>query len=250
MRGKMKRRKNTACVFLHVDRVEMLQRLSSTLCPLPRHLPRLPRSHAVHTALPSFNRSSSSSKRKSSASDNDSTMSSAKTKTPFGAFPSPISSNVVLSSSISLVDVLVTSDGTIVWVEGRPMEEGRNAIVAQSADGAHVEIIPNENGLNARTQIHEYGGASVGTVMNDVIFSEIHGPVFKAERSAEGVWTKAKQITPSKLIATRPLFPLLLLVPSYQANPSLASFFHSQRRPSIRRLWSSSNDSNFGREYS
>lgn len=111
----------------------------------------------------------------------------------FGSWKSPLSSDLVLSSAISLVDVVVTLDKTIVYVEGRPNEGGRNAIVADKHD-----VIPVATGFNARTGIHEYGGGAVAIVQDKIIFSDLKsGAVFQVEREAKG-WGKAVQITPSE----------------------------------------------------
>lgn len=124
----------------------------------------------------------------------------------YGAFASPISSDLVLSSAISLVDVLVTKDKTIVWVEGRPAEAGRNAIVSGTS-GKEIEVIPVITKFNARTGIQEYGGGAVSTVEDAIIFSDLStGAVYQTERDVDdGKWNKARQITPSKFFDVAPL---------------------------------------------
>jgi dipeptidyl aminopeptidase/acylaminoacyl peptidase len=44
------------------------------------------------------------------------------------------------------------------WSEGRPEEGGRQVVVRRSADGTLTDMVPPP--FNARTRVHEYGGAS------------------------------------------------------------------------------------------
>lgn len=80
------------------------------------------------------------------------------TTTPFGNWTSPITSELVATAMIDLVDVLL--DGTdVYWVEGRPQEAGRRVLVRHSADGTAMDVTPEP--FSARTRVHEYGGAGV-----------------------------------------------------------------------------------------
>lgn len=76
---------------------------------------------------------------------------------PYGCWTSPISAFVVAKGALKLSDIALDG-GTIYWIETRPDEGGRNAIVAAAPDGAVREAIPPE--FNARTRVHEYGGGS------------------------------------------------------------------------------------------
>jgi dipeptidyl aminopeptidase/acylaminoacyl peptidase len=46
----------------------------------------------------------------------------------------------------------------VYWLEGRPAEGGRHAIVRRAADGDVRDVTPSD--FNARTRVHEYGGGS------------------------------------------------------------------------------------------
>ena len=46
----------------------------------------------------------------------------------------------------------------IYWLEGRPAEGGRYALMRRHTDGAIVEVTPPE--FNVRTRVHEYGGGA------------------------------------------------------------------------------------------
>jgi dipeptidyl aminopeptidase/acylaminoacyl peptidase len=76
---------------------------------------------------------------------------------PFGAWATPVTSEAVVAAAVRLGEVRV--DGTdVVWAEGRPVEGGRTQLVRRRADGSTDELLPE--GRNARTAVHEYGGAA------------------------------------------------------------------------------------------
>ncbi|MFI6170667.1 prolyl oligopeptidase family serine peptidase [Nocardia sp. NPDC051052] len=76
---------------------------------------------------------------------------------PFGSWPTSITSEFVVTAAVRLWEVRV--DGAdVYWSEGRPTEDGRTQIVRLSADGTVADLLPD--GMNARTAVHEYGGAA------------------------------------------------------------------------------------------
>jgi dipeptidyl aminopeptidase/acylaminoacyl peptidase len=76
---------------------------------------------------------------------------------PFGSWPTPITSAVVVTQAVGLSDGRLDGDG-VIWSESRPGEGGRTALVRRDADGATTELLAP--GENARTAVHEYGGGS------------------------------------------------------------------------------------------
>ncbi|MFQ6328687.1 prolyl oligopeptidase family serine peptidase [Nocardia sp. CWNU-33] len=79
------------------------------------------------------------------------------TELPFGSWPTSITSESVVSAAVRLGEVRV--DGTeVYWSEGRPAEGGRTQIVRRAPDGARTDLLPE--GMDARTAVHEYGGAA------------------------------------------------------------------------------------------
>jgi dipeptidyl aminopeptidase/acylaminoacyl peptidase len=74
---------------------------------------------------------------------------------PYGAWKSPISSDLVVRGSVRLRDTAI-GGSDVYWLEGRPDEGGRNVIVRRSPDGATEDVNPRP--FNARTRVHEYGG--------------------------------------------------------------------------------------------
>jgi dipeptidyl aminopeptidase/acylaminoacyl peptidase len=76
---------------------------------------------------------------------------------PYGSWGTPIDSELVVSEAVRLAEVRV--DGAdVVWSEGRPAEGGRTQLVRLGADGTTADLLPE--GFDARTGVHEYGGAA------------------------------------------------------------------------------------------
>src|SRR5260370_15735020 len=100
-------------------------------------------------------------------------MPAAKTA-PYGSWKSPITSDLIVAQTTMLSDVRLDGDH-VYWIEGRPQEQGRNVIVRAGPDGAAADVTPP--GFNARTRVHEYGGASWLVAHGACIFS-----TFSAQR--------------------------------------------------------------------
>lgn len=90
-----------------------------------------------------------------------------RTIAPYGSWKSPITSDLIISGSITLSDIVV-ADGNIYWIESRPSERGRRSIQKRTPDGTITEITPPE--FNVRTRVHEYGGSSYEVVGDTVYF--------------------------------------------------------------------------------
>src|SRR5215218_2578659 len=76
---------------------------------------------------------------------------------PHGSWPTPVTSELVVSSAARLGEVVVDG-GDVWWSESRPAEGGRSVIVRRSADGTVTDVLPAP--WNARTRVHEYGGGA------------------------------------------------------------------------------------------
>ena len=85
---------------------------------------------------------------------------------PYGTWTSPISSSTVAEQGVRLGFVALDGDD-IYWLEGRPHEGGRNALVKRSADGTIADVTPRDH--NVRTRVHEYGGGAF-IVSNSVAY--------------------------------------------------------------------------------
>lgn len=76
---------------------------------------------------------------------------------PYGSWKSPITPELMLGSSVGLGEIQRCND-ELYWIEMRPEEAGRYVIVKQDCSGTRSDIIDKD--YNARTRVHEYGGAS------------------------------------------------------------------------------------------
>ncbi len=85
---------------------------------------------------------------------------------PYGSWKSPITSDLIVSGGIRLGGIQVDGEA-IYWLEGRPSENGRNALVKWSADEGIEEMTPA--GYNIRSRVHEYGGGAF-TVHDDTLY--------------------------------------------------------------------------------
>ena len=86
---------------------------------------------------------------------------------PYGSWRSPVTAELTASSSVWLGDVQLEG-GRVYWSEMRPDEKGR-CVVVEYVDGVARDRIPE--GFNARTTVHEYGGAAYTVVDGVVYFS-------------------------------------------------------------------------------
>ena len=73
---------------------------------------------------------------------------------PYGAWKSPVTSDLIVAGSIRLSEIQLDGED-VYWIEGRAAEKGRNVIVRRTPDGKITDAIPAE--FNARTRVHEYG---------------------------------------------------------------------------------------------
>jgi dipeptidyl aminopeptidase/acylaminoacyl peptidase len=76
---------------------------------------------------------------------------------PYGSWPTPITSELVVAQAVRLYDAKVDGED-LIWAEARPAEGGRTALVRRSADGTTTELLHQT--ANARTAVHEYGGGA------------------------------------------------------------------------------------------
>jgi len=87
---------------------------------------------------------------------------------PYGSWPSPITADLLVASSVSLGEVAVGMVD-VWWAEGRPEEGGRVQIVRHRPGGEAVDVLPD--GFGARTRVHEYGGGAWCLHQADLVFS-------------------------------------------------------------------------------
>jgi dipeptidyl aminopeptidase/acylaminoacyl peptidase len=87
---------------------------------------------------------------------------------PFGSWKSPISAAAIARGGVVL-NGLHVEDGAVYWSESRPAEGGRTVVVRGDPDGTTKELTPEK--INARTQVHEYGGGAWWTYGRTVYFT-------------------------------------------------------------------------------
>jgi hypothetical protein len=85
---------------------------------------------------------------------------------PYGGWKSPITTELMTADSIRL-DQLAIDGRDIYWLEGRPLEGGRYALIRLTPGRSPVDCLPIE--FNVRTRVHEYGGAAFA-VFDGVIY--------------------------------------------------------------------------------
>ena len=80
------------------------------------------------------------------------------TVAPYGSWSSPITFDLVANEGgVGYGYLSVDGDG-LYWLESRPQESGRQALVFRPHGGSPVDVVPPE--FNVRTRVHEYGGGA------------------------------------------------------------------------------------------
>lgn len=84
----------------------------------------------------------------------------------YGNWPSPVTADMLTQQSTKLSEPQ-TCDQDVFWLESRPAEQGRNALVHLSPTGSRADILLAPHSV--RTRAHEYGGAPY-LVTPEIIF--------------------------------------------------------------------------------
>jgi dipeptidyl aminopeptidase/acylaminoacyl peptidase len=87
---------------------------------------------------------------------------------PYGSWKSPITSDLIVTSTVTLSQIQLDGDDTY-WTELRPAEGGRTVLVRRTPDGRTEDVTPPP--YNVRTRVHEYGGRSYIVADGAVYFS-------------------------------------------------------------------------------
>src|SRR5690242_15873786 len=80
------------------------------------------------------------------------------TVAPYGSWSSPISVDLVANEGGVAYGYLIAGDNGVYWLESRPQEAGRQALVFRPHGGKPVDVVPAA--FNVRTRVHEYGGGA------------------------------------------------------------------------------------------
>ena len=81
---------------------------------------------------------------------------------------SPLSATAVAAGGLRLGVVGLDGDD-LYWLEGRPSEGGRYALVKRTPDGTIADVTPRD--MNVRSRVHEYGGDAYLVADGVVYFS-------------------------------------------------------------------------------
>ena len=101
---------------------------------------------------------------------------------PYGAWPSPITAEMLATAGVGLSEPLL-DDGIVYWIEQRPTEGGRAVVCKGDPHTAPVDVTPP--GFDARTRVHEYGGGRVHGAPRDGLLLEPAGrPALPAGRGS------------------------------------------------------------------
>jgi len=79
------------------------------------------------------------------------------TVAPYGSWVSPFKIERLTDRVVFLIEPHAVG-GVRWWLEGRPNEGGRQVLVRRETDGTLTRMTPE--GFNARSRVHEYGGAA------------------------------------------------------------------------------------------
>jgi len=105
-----------------------------------------------------------------------------RTAAPYGSWQSPFPIELLVAGRVGLVESRFDINGkSLVWLESRPEEDGRQVLVRWSPGGKGNEtgggtardISPA--GMNVRNRVHEYGGASY-LVAGDLVLVRTSSP--------------------------------------------------------------------------
>ncbi len=108
---------------------------------------------------------------------------------PFGSWRSPITTQMLVQGAVRFGDISVDGDD-LYWVESRPEEQGRYAVVRRKAEGAIEDVLPPP--FSARTLVHEYGGGAM---------LASHGIVFFTNYADQRLWRVAPGEEPPPITA-------------------------------------------------
>src|SRR5438445_9584529 len=89
---------------------------------------------------------------------------------PYGRWESPISAEQVAERTIAYDDVRLDGEA-VYWLESRPQEEGRTALVRWTSGAGNTDALPP--GFDVGSRVHEYGGGAYFVGGGIVIVSKL-----------------------------------------------------------------------------
>ncbi len=85
-------------------------------------------------------------------------MNTEPTVAPYGAWESPVTTEMLTKGALRF-EAIAVDGGDVYWIESRPDEAGRCAVMRLTANGETSEVTTPTD--NARTRVHEYGGGAL-----------------------------------------------------------------------------------------
>ena len=118
-----------------------------------------------------------------------------KHKAPFGAWPSPLTAEAVAGGSVR-VGGLALDEDDVYWVESRPAEQGRLALLRKRGNGDVEEVVGAP--YSVRTRVHEYGGGAFAIDGGEVIFAnDADQRLYRVDTTKPAPW-QAEALTPAQ----------------------------------------------------
>ena len=112
-----------------------------------------------------------------------------KTVVPFGTWPSPVTPDLITGgATIGFSELAVDADA-VYWLESRPAEQGRRALVRWTPGTPPADVLPLAT--DVVTRVHEYGGGAYAVRGGLIVYSE---------RGDGSVWLAAPGQTPRPLV--------------------------------------------------
>jgi len=107
-----------------------------------------------------------------------------RTRAPYGSWRSPIRIDDLVADDIGLGEPWIDGED-LYWLEGRPSEAGRQALVRVGADGVPQDLVPAP--ISVRSRVHEYGGGAFTVAGGTVVYSDgTDGRLYRVDPGAEG----------------------------------------------------------------
>src|SRR5262249_7360816 len=100
----------------------------------------------------------------------------------YGSGSSPITADAVVAESVALSEPRVDGDD-VYWIEGRPLDKGRNVLVRRAADDTIRDVTPAP--FNVRTQVYSYGGGAYAVSDGGVYFVHFADGQLYSQESGE-----------------------------------------------------------------
>jgi len=85
----------------------------------------------------------------------------------YGHWPSPITADTLTQQSSKFSEPQACGND-IFWLESRPAEKGRNALVQLLVNGERKDVLPEPHSV--RTRVHEYGGGSYLVTVDRIFY--------------------------------------------------------------------------------